>query len=49
MTGTDFIGSSKSNYNTITTTTAPVYIYDYETMQSYINDKGLPILCVIGG
>ena len=25
--GTDFIGSCKSNYHTIATTTAPVYIY----------------------
>jgi hypothetical protein len=38
--GTDGIGNCKSNNNTTTTTTAPVYINDYETMQSYINDKG---------
>ena len=28
--GTDYIGSCKSNYNTIRITTAPVYIYIYK-------------------
>ena len=43
MIGTDCIGSCKSNYNIITTMTALyIYIYDYATMESYLNDKGWP-------